>query len=115
MRRSVGTVVFGLIIAVAALLATGCNVQVRMGKRPDLRALEDSLVIGESTAADVSAVLGQPQGVGRSMLPIASKPRTMWFYHYAEGTLENGRQVFVFVYFDKDRYDGYMWFSSLPD
>lgn len=115
LRRSANAVICALVVVSAALLAAGCSVQLRMGRQPNLRVLEDSLVIGESTRGDVSAVLGVPQGVGRSMLPIAANPRTIWFYHYAEATTEDGRQIMVFVYFDQDRYDGYMWFSSLPE
>ncbi len=33
---------------------------------------------------------------------------------YAEGSLKDVRQFFLFVYFDADRYDGYLWFLSLP-
>jgi len=38
----------------------------------------------------------------------------MWSYYYEEGTLKDARRIFLFVYFDQDMYDGYMWFSSLP-
>lgn len=114
LRRSAGTAVFGLVITSAALAAAGCTIPVRLGNPLSPRALEDSLVIGKSTPADVKAALGHPQAVGRSMLPIASKPRTIWFYNYGEGTTDDGRMTIILVLFDEDRYDGYFWVSSLP-
>ncbi len=96
-------------------MAAGCgNIQIRFGKRPDTDVLEKSLRLGESTRADVRTALGQPSGKGRAMLPFDLKPRTMWSYYYEEGDLKEARRIFLFVYFDQDRYAGYMWFSSLP-
>ncbi len=101
--------------AVSLLLAAACDIRVRVGKRPDPSLLETSLKIGQSNQSDVQAALGKPQGRGRSLLPIAEKPRTMWSYHFEEGDLNDTRRIFLFVYFDEDeRYDGYMWFSSFP-
>ncbi|MEE9123908.1 MAG: hypothetical protein V3U14_05340 [candidate division NC10 bacterium] len=97
-------------------MAAGCgNIRIRFGKRPDTDVLEKSLRLGESTRADVRTALGQPSGKGRAMLPFDLKPRTMWSYYYEEGDLKEARRIFLFVYFDQDRYDGYMWFSSLPE
>ncbi len=47
------------------------------------------------------------------MLPIDPKPRAMRSYCYEEGDLKDSRRIFLFVYFDRDRFDGYMWFSTL--
>ncbi len=41
-------------------------------------------------------------------------PRVMWSYYYEEGTLQDVRRTFLFVYFDGDLFDGYFWVSSLP-
>ena len=48
------------------------------------------------------------------MFPNADQPRDLWYYYYGEATMSDAHQFFLFVYFDRDRYDGYMWFSSLP-
>ncbi len=103
----------GLMVVFLVLLSAGCDIKVRVGTRPDTTVLEKSLRIGESTRADVLAALGEPYGKGRAVLPIDRKPRTMWSYYYEEGDLKDDRRIFLFVYFDQDRYDGYMWFSSL--
>jgi len=95
-------------------IALGCDIRMRIGNRPNTDLLETALRVGESTRADVLAALGQPFGTGKAMLPIDPKPRTMWSYYYEEGDLKDARRIFLFVYFDQDRYDGYMWFSSLP-
>ena len=29
--------------------------------------------------------------------------------------MKDGQGMYLFVFLDKDRYDGYMWFSSLPE
>jgi hypothetical protein len=68
----------------------------------------------ESTREEVLAVLGAPEGKGREMLPMTAAPRTTWQYYYEEGTLQDARRTFLFVYFDGDLYDGYFWVSSLP-
>lgn len=109
-----------LIPLLLLLLCAGCiSARLHVGTpvRPD--ALETALRIGESTEADVVRVLGTPVGKGRSFLPIDRGPRTVWAYSYAEAVIESNetkdlRQTNLWIYFDGDRYDGYLWFSSLP-
>lgn len=68
--------------------------------------------------------MGSPSGQGMIMLPVDSEPREVWSYYYGTGHMVGGdsgkihanlRRLFLFVYFDEGRYDGYMWFSSLTD
>jgi len=106
-----------LTIAVLSVpLMAGClDVRVRAGTPVDESLLEQGLVMGQSTMGDVRNLLGEPYGTGASMLPTQDGPRTMWSYYYEEGTLKDDRRKFLFVYFTPDnRYEGYMWFSSLP-
>ena len=58
------------------------------------------------------------------MLPIDQRPRVMWHYNYTEGpvhveipgeTRADPRTLTVFVFFEGDRYVGYMWFSSVKE
>jgi hypothetical protein len=101
----------------AGLVAAGCgNIKVRAGNRPDVTALEGRLVMLQSTKADVQLMVGWPFGEGGSQLPTQPKAHTLWSYYYEEGTLSDDRRMFLFVYFNPDGlYDGYMWFSSLPE
>ena len=104
-------------VLIAAFIATssGCSLKVRVGHRPDVESLTESLVVGESSKSDVERAVGSPFGIGRAMLPFHESPRDMWSYYYEEGTLSDDRRIFVFIYFDADIYDGHLWFSSLPD
>jgi hypothetical protein len=103
------------------LLVAGCALPVRIGNRPYLDALEGSLRLGQSAPADVLSVLGQPFAKGRAMLPSDQRPQTVWFYFYEERSVNlfnpsfaEPNRSFLFVYFDSDRYEGYIWFSSFP-
>lgn len=108
------------LVVLVSMLLTGCGaMQVRAGKKPDVNVLTKSLEVGKSTQQAVQAALGNPDGRGRSMLPWQSAPRTVWTYYYEEGVIDLGgansddRRIFLFVFLDGDRFDGYMWFSSL--
>lgn len=106
--------ILGLAVASFLWVQACADIRIRVGSQPNTDVLETSLRIGESTRADVLGVLGPPFGKGRAMFPIDPKPRTTWSYYYEEGGTKDSRRIFLFVYFDEDRYDGYMWFSSLP-
>ena len=94
----------------------------RASKRPDMNVLEGTLKLGASTKQEVMAALGRPTGDGGIFLPIDQGRRETWSYYYEETTMPfdrsrwsqtESRRLFLFVYFAGDRYDGYMWFSSL--
>lgn len=116
-----------LIMLTVPLAAGSFEIRYKAGTRPEIGALERSLEIGKSTRADVLAVLGKPNGEGATMLPIDDKARKMWSYYYEEGVLRpqeyphqdrydaDLRRAFLYIYFDGELYDGYMWFSSLLD
>ena len=105
----------GLLI-LALLVAPGCmTLFVQTGERPRTELLDDALEIGRTRTSHVLEVLGPPQGMGRGMLPMHSKPRTVWAYYYQEGTARSLRRALLYVFFDGEIYDGYIWFSSLGD
>lgn len=108
----IGLLSLGILLSV--LVEACVFVEPRIGNRPNTDLLETSLRMGESKQADVLAALGQPSGEGNLMLPIDSKPRTIWSYYYQDHQGGHLRRIFLFVFFNQDRYDGYMWFSSLP-
>jgi len=114
--------ILGLLILSFSMI--GCSqITYHAGKQTDIKILDSVLRLGESTPEEVKTVLGEPVGEGKIMLPIDPKPRDFLSYYYEEGTVKReegggvtaeSRRMFLFVYFDKGRYDGYMWFSSLP-
>ena len=109
----------GLVVLIA-IASTACGtVRIEAGRLVDPSVLETQLRIGESTREDVRAALGAPLGEGRAMLPMDPGPRTVWSYAFAEVLVEgveakDAREMSVWIYFDGNRYDGYLWFSSLP-
>lgn len=124
-RRCYGKIVLALLL-LAIFHLSGCvDVHFRVGTKPATGVLEDVLKIGQSGEAEVLASLGTPSGKGKEMFPITQdsgvaynyrqKQRVMWSYYFEEGDLKDDRRIFLFVFFDRGRYDGYMWFSSLPD
>ncbi len=111
-RRAVSSVLVALI---ASLSLLGCvQVKFRAGKAIELGRLAE-LSPGRSSAREVRDLLGDPFGEGRSMLPFQAKPLDVWTYYYEIGTMSDSRRTFLFVYLDNGRYDGHMWFSSLPE
>lgn len=116
--RALRLLATGVLVA-SCLVGSGCiSARIEAGRRVDPGLLETSLRIGESSRADVLKVLGDPYGRGRGLLPIDATPKTVWSYYYEEIKIESNevkdaRRIFLWVYLDEDRYDGYMWFSSL--
>jgi hypothetical protein len=105
-----------LFMVLVVISIWGCGGPViKFGRIPDTTRLETSLQPAISTRDDVLDVLGEPRNSGGAMLPVLhNSPRDMWVYYYEEGTLTDDRRIFLFVFFKEDRYDGYLWFSSLP-
>jgi len=95
------------------LFASGCGMQFRTGRLPDVNNLRD-LTISVSTKADVLEKIGTPRSTGRVMFPHEDSPKDLWCYYYEESTLSESQRFFLFVFFNQERYTGYMWFSSLP-
>lgn len=104
---------------VLALLLGACGtLDFEGGRRFDPLQLDTALKAGVSTQADVRAVLGDPVGKGGAQLPFHETPRIAWTYFSERGSLDmvlgglNDERVYCFVFFDGDRFDGYMWFRS---
>ena len=115
-----------VISVLATLFLAGCGDSIKYyaGTKPNTRLLETTLRIGSSTKDDVRTALGEPNGNGGFMLPVVdAAPRDTWTYYFEdseigakEGKIDwRASRVFLFVYFDRGRYDGFLWFSSLPD
>ncbi len=126
-NRSGGVCRTGCTVALvwlAAIYVAGCSeIRLEAGRRPDTNLLETTLRVGVSTMADVRTALGESVGKGGVMLPVLdARPRETWTYYFEEGHVKAkqnqidavSRRIFLFVYFDRGLYDGYLWFSSLP-
>jgi hypothetical protein len=96
------------------LLAACADMQLQAGRQVGVEQLKQ-LTVGQSTAEEVQSKLGAPLGKGRSYMPYQAKHVDIWTYYYELGTLEDTRRTFLFVYIDQGKYDGHMWFSSLPE
>ncbi len=102
-------------LLILILPAAGCvRARQNTGIPPDTSVLETTIRPGISTRAEVAATLGEPDGKGKTALYGGDAPRTIWSYFYEEGNLRESRRIYLFVFFNKDCYDGYLWFSSLP-
>ena len=113
-KRSFGNLLLIMAILSAFLFSACMDMQFRMGKKTNPEVLEEALRPGVSNSKDVLAALGEPFGKGMVMLPITHEtPRTMWTYYYGEADMKDGRGMYLFVFLDRDIFDGYMWFSSL--
>jgi len=110
----------GMAGAILLAAAMGCvSGRIEMGRSVTVERLERDLRIGESTAADVLRVMGEPDGRGEARLGIHDGPRTVWSYYHElsdfSGTdVERWGRTFLWIYLDGEAYDGYLWFSSVP-
>jgi len=94
-------------------LISGCmNVQVEMGRKVNPSNIESALRLKESTQDEVKSLLGTHDGVGVYVSPITGKFYTMWTYFFAEGSTSELNDVNLFVYFDRNVYEGFLWFSN---
>ena len=94
----------------AVILLAGC-MSVKYGVPPRTDRL-GTLTVGVSSSADVLTALGEPRGRGAARFSIEPTRRTIWSYEYteAEGTQIGLKMLLVF--FNQDRYEGHLWFSS---
>lgn len=109
--RSRACAVLGL--AVVALLV-GCAPTVKFGSPPRTDHL-DTLKVGASSKADVLLALGEPRGNGVTRLSAEATPRTIWFYEYTETAGKVADLKILLVFFDQDKYDGHLSFSSIQE
>ncbi len=123
--RSTRTHYCGVLIAglVCSGLAVGCAPKrISTDTFVDTRLIDAELHKGKSTKADVTRVLGAPAGNGAALLPTKAASQDVWFYSDIEMTdfkAAGGvinidfRQQILLVFFDKDVFDGFMWYSNV--
>jgi hypothetical protein len=96
--------------ALATFLA-GCAINSKYGSPPKVDRI-GLLKRGMSVKSDVLAALGEPRGHGAARFHLLPTPREIWFYEYVESDGVRTKLKFLLVFFDADRYDGHLWFSS---
>jgi hypothetical protein len=97
-------------VTFAAFLA-GCATSVKYGSPPKVNQLS-LLEQGMSVKSDVRAAFGEPRGYGAGRFHLLPTPREIWFYEYMETDGVRTQLKFLLVFFEADRYDGHLWFSS---
>ena len=97
---------------------TSCTPTFRLGTLPKTEAL-DTLSPSVSTSADVLRVVGQPQGYGVVVHRAGAPTGDVWFYRYQIITGGGGesktKSKILFVFIDRDIYEGYLWYSSITE
>lgn len=113
--------VFAALACALAALGGCAPRQFEVGTAFDPAAIAARLHPGQSTAAEVRALLGQPAGEGGMMLPFQDQPHPAWTYMFARaarqgegGRLRAHRARFL-VFFTGDIVDGYLWIDDWKD
>ena len=101
-----------LIVGLLGGLTTGCAQTSKMGVQPPVERL-GVLELGRSGKTEVRDLLGPPQGEGMSRLPDYPGLRTVWAYDYVEMLGQNVGMTMLFIFFDGEAYDGYLWFDAV--
>lgn len=89
----------------------GCATTIKYGSPPRINRLE-TLKVGGSNKTDVRQSLGEPRGYGAARYSSVPEPREIWFYEYYVSEGSKTALTFLLVFFDKDLYDGHIWFSG---
>jgi hypothetical protein len=102
---------FCIVSLIVALVLAACAPTIKYGSPPKVNQLS-ALTVGSSTKSDVLAAFGEPRGYGVGHYAAEISPREIWFYDYMESDGVRTDLKFLLVFFDADRYDGHLWFSS---
>ncbi len=99
------------VLGFSVVIMAGCMPTLRFGSLPKTEKLA-SLKAGVSSTSDVLLALGEPRGLGNVRISPILPPRQIWFYEFTEAEGKLIRLKLLLVFLDKERYDGYLWFSS---
>lgn len=98
------------------LQLVGCvEISAVAGTDTDLGRIDERLVMGVSTEREVVGILGRPYGRGREWAPPSDQPRDVLTYYYEVSDLKETTREFLFVFLEEGVFDGYLWFSNIPD
>ncbi len=108
---------FAIIVGfVIGATLTGCAAETRKSQALSrLDRIESELKRGVSTKADILFLLGEPSGSGGAMFPTASHANEVWYYEASGASLTSLELKILLIYFNRDTYDGFMWFSNDAD
>jgi hypothetical protein len=99
-----------IVLYMVAALSAGC-MTLQYGWQAPVGLLK-SLSPGISTSAEVLMALGEPRGRGIVRYTREVAPRKIWFYEYVETDGKAVKIKFLLVLFEKEVYDGHLWFFS---
>ena len=114
----------GLFTITGGASVMGCGpTTATTGAFTEVNRLESNLKRGVSTKSDVQQMLGAPAGSGNAIFPTDPMPREVWFYQDIEVTdatrvgdkviRVNARQQILLVFFKREVFDGFMWYSNV--
>lgn len=106
-----GTRILTACFALGFVALFGGCVTIPFGSPPRQARLEQ-LKQGASTPAEVLLLLGEPRGDGVVRWTPALVPQKVWYYEYVTLGIQRIYNKTLLVFFDQDRYVGYLWFSS---
>lgn len=104
-------ILFCIAWLIPTLFLLACATSLKYGSPPKVNQLS-TLTPGISTKSDVLSVFGKPRGYGAGHYSAETAPREIWFYDYMETDGSRTDLKFLLVFFETDRYDGHLWFSS---
>lgn len=102
---------FRIVCFTLALVLVGCATTSKFGSPPKVNQLS-TFTQGISTKSDVLAAFGQPRGYGAGLFSPDISTQEIWFYEYMETDGVKTDLKFLLFFFDKDLYNGHLWFSS---
>lgn len=118
-----------ILVLLTGTAAVGCGTTQSVTPNPFAQTdrIGAELLRGVSTKTDVERLLGKPNGRGMTLLPTQDRVREMWTYLDLEKSAEkvereatgvvvhrfDARQRQIYVFFDGEKFDGYMWAISL--
>ena len=101
-----------LLIATVLVMTGGCATSMKIGKEPMVDRL-DQLTIDVSTAEQIEAALGTPQGRGEVSSPSFGL-KEAWLYEVTDTDGKQARMQMLMLFLDDERrvYHGHLWFAS---
>lgn len=110
-RKLPKTILLCMVLLFLISFLGGCATTIKYGSPPRTNRLE-TLKVGKSNKSDVRQSLGEPRGYGAGRYSSVPEPREIWFYEYYVSEGSKTSLTILLVFFDKDLYDGHLWFSG---